>query len=90
MTPNAFVSGAGWAKQFAQGYAVVSTGVGAFNSTQNISQGNATFWDALSFAPAFGFTASGVARELAQAQRLRQALYGARQAEAELARLANQ
>jgi hypothetical protein len=43
MTPNAFVSGAGWAKQFAQGYAVVSTGVGAFNSTQNYLQGEVTF-----------------------------------------------
>ena len=56
--------GATLAQRFAQGHTVIGAGVGGYQSTRNIIEGCATWWDALSFAPVAGFGAGKLAPRL--------------------------
>jgi hypothetical protein len=47
-----------WGERALQGYNVIGTGVGAYQSTSNILEGCGSAWDALSFAPLVGHLGS--------------------------------
>jgi RHS repeat-associated protein len=64
VTPNALVGSISWAGRAAQGYTVASTGIGAYNTTTKIRNGEIDWnnpWSYLevasSYAPAIGFGA---------------------------------
>ena len=53
-TPS-LLEGIGWAGRVAQGYEVIGTFIGSFQSTRNILEGRATLFDILPFLPAIGY-----------------------------------
>jgi hypothetical protein len=56
--PDKIWKGLTWGERALQGYNVIGTGVGAYQSTNNILNGCGSGWDALSFAPLVGHLGS--------------------------------